>query len=89
MSLTSYRAALPRNKFNFQRRDVSSLNAHLCQLTKSSLWTKLFRICHFNKLLVIRPGIAFGTGRHESTQLCAQGIQSLENPETKNRFCSV
>lgn len=33
--------------------------------------------------ITIRPGMAFGTGRHESTQLCAQGIQSLENPETK------
>ncbi|MBI5299611.1 MAG: 50S ribosomal protein L11 methyltransferase [Deltaproteobacteria bacterium] len=35
------------------------------------------------EMIIIRPGMAFGTGRHESTQLCAQGIQSLENPETK------
>jgi len=36
-----------------------------------------------DETIIIRPGMAFGTGRHESTQLCAQGIQSLENPETK------
>ena len=33
--------------------------------------------------ITIRPGMAFGTGRHESSQLCAQAICEIKNPQSK------
>lgn len=33
--------------------------------------------------IVIRPGMAFGTGRHESTMLCAEAIRAVENRAAK------
>ena len=39
---------------------------------------------HKDKLLVqIDPGTAFGTGMHETTQLCIKGLRKYVTPETK------
>ena len=39
---------------------------------------------HKDKLLIqIDPGTAFGTGMHETTQLCIRQLQKYVTPETK------
>ena len=53
----------------------------LDQKVAATYWSNLPECSRY--FLVIRPGMAFGTGRHESTQLCAQAIEGLKNPGDK------
>lgn len=46
-------------------------------------WEKIENPNHTGKILHIDPGTAFGTGAHETTQLCIRQIKKYVTPETE------
>jgi len=60
-------------KQNFKPRAVSQT------FVVAPPWERSVRLGEDQKLIVIDPGQAFGTGQHESTALCLQRLEGLDN----------